>query len=210
MRFLKNNQFGVTMIELLIAIAIIGIMTSIAVVRISLTDDEVLRQATEQTAADLKQIRNLAASRVINENSQYPEGGYGIFFQDKMLDDPAYYVLFADNGHEGFQDYTCRIDPGSCPSTCSGYCDADIDTFVPDSIIKKHIYNEDLEISMHGLTNDHFFYTFQTEHTATTTYSGVNSFNLDINYPSVDTYSVLIADENPADDYVFGSIFVHK
>lgn len=62
MRFLKNNQFGVTMIELLIAIAIIGIMTSIAVVRISLTDDEVLRQATEQTAADLKQIRNLAAS----------------------------------------------------------------------------------------------------------------------------------------------------
>ncbi len=209
MWFLKNNQFGVTMIELLIAIAIIGIMTSIAVVRISLTDDEVLRQATEQTAADLKQIRNLAASRVINENSQYPEGGYGIFFQDKVLDDPAYYVLFADNGHEGFQDYSCRVDSG-CPATCSGYCDGDIDTFVPDAIIKKHIYNEDLEISMHGLTNDHFFYTFQTEHMATTTYSGVNSFNLDINYPSVDTYSVRISDDNSADDYVFGSIFVYQ
>ncbi len=209
MWFLKNNQFGVTMIELLIAIAIIGIMTSIAVVRVSLTDNEVLRQATEQTAADLKQIRNLAASRVINENSQYPEGGYGVFFHDKTDDDRAYYILFADNGHEGFQDYSCQIDPGSCPPACSGYCDAGA-TFVPDSIIKKYIYNEDLEIAMHGLPDEYFFYTFQTEHMATTTYSGINSFDLDINYPSVGTYSVLIADENPADDYVFGSIFVHQ
>src|SRR3989339_760540 len=77
-----KNQLGTTLIELLVAIAIIGIMSGIFVAQISLTDGEELNLVTERVAADLKQIRNLATSRGINENNVYPAGGYGIYFQD--------------------------------------------------------------------------------------------------------------------------------
>ncbi len=209
MGYIKNNQLGVTLIELLIAIAIIGIMTSIAVVRISLTDAEVLRQATEQTAADFRQIRNLASSRVINENNQYPDGGYGIFFANKTVDDPAYYVLFAENnGHNGYQDYSCRV--GSCPEHCNGYCDADPDTFIADAMIKKYIYDENLTVYMdNSPATPLFFYTFSTEHIATTTYSHSVSSIFAVNIHNTNGDDGLISVQDKVDDtYVFGSINV--
>lgn len=209
MGHIKNKQQGVTLIELLIAIAIIGIMTSVAVVRITLTDAEVLHQATEQTAADLRQIRNLAASRVINENSQYPVGGYGIFFQNVLSGNPAYYVLFAENnGHNSYQDYSCRAV--ICPAHCNDYCDANPDTFVPDALLKKYIYDENLTVYMDNIPAiSPFFYTFGTEHVATTNYShSLNSiFAVNIHNTNGDNGLISVQDKIN-DDYVFGSINV--
>lgn len=210
MGFIKNNHFGVTLIELLIAISIIAIMTSVFVLRISLNDNELLRQTTEQTLADFKQIRNLAASRVLNEDNQYPIGGYGIFFQDKIVNDPAYYVLFADNGHFGYQDYSCQVAPASCPAICDGYCDANLDTFVPDVLVKKYIYDEDFTVYMQGApTVDYFHYTFQTAHSATTTYQySQDSFVLKIANQAGGISTIQIPDDGVDDEYIFGSINV--
>lgn len=204
MAFLENNQQGTTLIELLVVIAIIGIMTSIFVVQIRLSASETLHQATEQTASDLKQLRNLTISRVINENNTFPVGGYGVFFNDAVS--PSYYVIYADNGHAGFQDYSCQVV--SCPAACNNYCDSDPNTFVPDATIKKYIYDSDITIypTNVGFPGSTFFYNFTSEHTATTSYSGGESLGVTIENTADGSTSEVDVLDYSADGYIWGNI----
>ncbi|MCB9802851.1 type II secretion system protein [Candidatus Nomurabacteria bacterium] len=203
----RRNHLGTTLIELLVAVAIIGIMTSIFVVQVRLSDAEKLHQATEQTAADLKQLRNLTISRVINENNSFPIGGYGIFFDDASS--PSSYTIYADNGHAGYQDYGCEGLIATCPAYCNNYCESSPD-FVPDAEIKKYLYDDDITVYPKDLgegTNI-FYYNFTSEHTATTSYSADESLEIILkNTANLQTSQVDILDLSD-DGYVWGNIRV--
>ena len=139
-----KKQSGTTLMELLVVISIIGIMTGIMVISVRQTDTEELKAVAERVVADFKQIRNLAASHVINEDNEYPAGGYGIYFDDSTT--PSEYIIFADDGQNpGYQD-------------------------TEDSMINKVLFSDDdLTIKpIPGNYNIQFYFTFITEHTANT------------------------------------------
>ena len=156
---LRNEQSGVTLIELLVAIAVIGIMTGIFVMQVSVSDNEQVEVITEKVASDVRQIRNLAASRVIGEDNQYPTGGYGMYFQDRNVTDPAYYVVFADDGQNiGYQSDE--------DSSMAKY-------IFPDQNVT--VYPSDLP------DTNTFYFTFIREHVATTSvpaYGGNEALSL--------------------------------
>lgn len=104
-----KNQSGFSFIELIIAIAIIIIISSVFIVNIRLNTQEDIQTKTEKLAADLRYIRNLAVSRAeykfadqSEDQRAYPAGGYGIFFNGSLARDK--YFLFADDGTQtGYQ-----------------------------------------------------------------------------------------------------------
>ena len=171
-----KNQQGTTLIELLVAMAIIGIMSAIFVSQINLTDNEELNMVTERVAADLKQVRNLATSRVINDQNVYPTGGYGIYFDDtKNTINYSYYVLFADDGVIGYDANT-------------------------DVIISKYIFpNSDLTVDPKaGGHKDTFYFIFVNEHTIATDIDLVDDAYDIIMQLSGNTNTIKITD--PAND----------
>lgn len=85
---------GTTLMEILVSVAIIGILSSVFLVNIRTTDREKLTIAAEQLAADLRQIRNMAFSRSVYDMNgilKYPQGGYGI-----AKSDDTSYLIYAD------------------------------------------------------------------------------------------------------------------
>ena len=161
---LKDKQ-GVTLIEIVISVTIMGILSSIFLVNIRTTDRERLTIAAEQLAADLRQIRNKAISRTIydmNSVLEYPSGGYGL----AVISGKDYaYKLFADNGQN--IDYQDGVD----------------------ELIKEIVLDDSFEIEVSG---SHFFVTFLTEHNIrhsgssipspiTVTYKG-NSIDISLDY----------------------------
>ena len=181
-----KNQLGTTLIELLVAIAIIGIMSGIFVAQISLTDGEELNLVTERVAADLKQIRNLATSRVINENNVYPAGGYGIYFQDyDGTGDSAYYILYADSGAPGYQS-------------------------ADDVIISKYIL-PDAGLTIFPFeyeTTDQFYFTFVNEHESQTDIPPKVSlgYSIRLNFKGQSTTNAILISDPAADTYTWGNI----
>lgn len=182
-----KNQLGTTLIELLVAIAIIGIMSGIFVAQISLTDSEELNLVTERVAADLKQIRNLATSRVINENNVYPAGGYGINFvdSDQMFGETAYYILYADSGVAGYQS-------------------------ADDVIISKYIFpNDDLTIyPKENEANNDFYFTFINEHETVTDLvnSPPDGYSMLIKFRAGGPINTIRISDPAADTYTWGNI----
>ncbi|PLX25761.1 hypothetical protein C0580_01640 [Candidatus Parcubacteria bacterium] len=121
MKKIIKNKDGFSFIELMIAIAIIMLISAAFVVNIRVNTQEDIRAKTEKVAADIRYIRNLAISRAeyqfegqTEEEKTYPPGGYGVYFngnQDK-------YIIFADNGNnDGYQSaedealYEVSVDP---------------------------------------------------------------------------------------------------
>ncbi len=133
---LKDKQ-GVTLIEIVVSVTIMGILSSVFLVNIRTTDRERLTIAAEQLAADLRQIRNRAISRTIydmDDALEYPSGGYGL----AVVSGKNYaYKLFADNGvTPGYQDGV-------------------------DELIKEIVLDNSFVI---GVNSTYFFITFLTEH----------------------------------------------
>lgn len=177
-----KNQQGTTLIELLVAMAIIGIMSAIFVSQINLTDGEELNMVTERVAADLKQIRNLSTSRVINEDNIYPLGGYGMYFDNSG--EYAYYILFANDIKNGY-------DPEY------------------DVIVSKYIFpNKEIRVYPKSEeSTQQFVFAFINEHEAYTDIErkpgGLEySISLDLN----GARNTIAVSDPSEDDYVWGNV----
>ncbi|MBT4210150.1 MAG: hypothetical protein HOE19_04540 [Candidatus Komeilibacteria bacterium] len=104
-----SNQAGLTFIELMMAIAIIVLISIISVVYIKGDIMDEVDMATDQLAADIRYTRNLATSNTIHHFSAtttadvrdlgdiYPPGGYGIYTNRTA----GTYTIFADSGIDG-------------------------------------------------------------------------------------------------------------
>ncbi len=99
-----NNKFGFSLMELMTVIAIIGIMTSIAVPYYTQNRDaKALSFGMEQIVSDIRMAQNYAYSTLETDGS-YPVGGYGINF----LIDSNEYIIFADQ--DGNMEYNSGDD----------------------------------------------------------------------------------------------------
>lgn len=183
-----RNTKGTTLIELLVAMTIIGIMTAIFVSQISLSNEEQLDMVTERLVADFKQIRNLATSRVINENNVYPPGGYGIYFDDSHTAGNSYYILFADDG----------VTPGYDEGV--------------DIIISKYIL-PDSNLTFYPIDHqeiDKFYFTFVNEHEAVTDVEPKepDGYSILIQFKDTAPINTIRISDPAVDDYVWGNINV--
>lgn len=89
---------GFTLVELLIAIAIVGIITTIMVVNFWREGQRgELRQAAEVLASNLRKVQNMGMTGQ-SLGGSVPAGGFGIYF-DKA--GPAEYKLFGDKVADG-------------------------------------------------------------------------------------------------------------
>lgn len=139
-----KNQTGVTFIELMVAIAVIAIISSIFVINIQESKKQQIKRFTQKMAADVRYVRSLATSRAVHqfsgqteEEAVYPPGGYGIFFTQNP--EPDRYYIYADNGNQdGFQ-------------------------WGQDEWIS-YVDLEDLDITdANHISSVHFYFTFYTE-----------------------------------------------
>ena len=109
MKNLFKNRSGFSFIELMIAIAIIMIISAAFVVNVRLNTQESIETKTEKIASDVRYLRNLAVSRAkyqfvgqTEAEKAYPPGGYGIYFNGNVTQHK--YFLYADDGTQvGYQ-----------------------------------------------------------------------------------------------------------
>ena len=191
-----KNRAGFTLMEVLIAIAIISIMSSFFIISISKNDLEAeIVIENEKLMADIRYARNLAMSRTVHDfgtGEQYPAGGYGIYFED-LSTASAKYIVFADAGTLGFanEDYVIK------------------ETIISNSAIELNDYIAD---------RSNFYFTFVTENQVNTnmalsvrnTYE-VEMLNRGPGYPTSGYRSVINIGErslNSANEleYVWGNI----
>ncbi len=107
-KILKDNK-GLTFVELMVAIAVIAIISSMFVINIQESKKQQIERYNQKMAADVRYVRNLAISRTVHqfsgqteEEAIYPPGGYGVFFTQNPT--PDRYYVYADNGNQvGFQ-----------------------------------------------------------------------------------------------------------
>ena len=94
-----HDKNGFTLIELIIVIAIIGIMLAITVPQYSkFCDSRALSLGEDQVVNDIRMVQNYAYS-ILKNNGFFPVGGYGINF----LKDSNEYIVFADE--DGDMEY---------------------------------------------------------------------------------------------------------
>lgn len=152
--FNKNaTKQGLTYIELLVAIGIIAILSTVSVFYIKRNAREDVRRTTEQLAADIRLIRNMSISRTAyNFGSgvvEYPEDGYGIYFADPTTSGQvSYYILYAGVGEDNF-------DGGGSPTG--------------DRIIKRvNLSNARIELNDINSSRSDFYFIFLTENSIST------------------------------------------
>lgn len=173
-----KDKRGTTLVEIIVSVAIIGVLSSIFLVNIRLNDKDRLIVAAEQLAADLRQIRNMAFSRTIydmNGTLEYPPGGYGLVVEEGNSNT---YKIFAENSYN------------------NGY-QAD-----EDELIKEIILDDTFIIQKN---NTFFYLIFSTEHNIQ--YSGTSlDIPIIISY-SADSINITL-DYLETEDNYWGKIIV--
>lgn len=101
----KNIQ-GLTLIEIVIAIFIIAIITTVFVFSVRANEDEKLDLAAEQLVSDIRFARNLAISRTVTDFEDgngpvYPPGGY---VMEAWSEDYFYFIYAEKNTDLGYHD----------------------------------------------------------------------------------------------------------
>ncbi len=82
---------GLTLIEILVVIALIGVISTVVVINNKRSVKYKLTSTSDQLLSDIKRVRNMATSRVvIPGTNDFPIGGYGL-----MLNDPTNYKIVA-------------------------------------------------------------------------------------------------------------------
>jgi prepilin-type N-terminal cleavage/methylation domain-containing protein len=191
-----RNQKGLTFIELMIAIAIIVIISSISVLYIRGDIIDEIEMTTDQLAADIRLTRNMAVSRTTYDfgggaGLEYPAGGYGIY-TDKAA---GTYTIFAES---------------SAPGVADGYDVGD------DGIVKVVTLENNL-IKIGDAYKDsvaaNSYFTFKSETEATTDLianSGTGKFRIEIDYsldwPAQSYRGILTLGEDSDDGLVLVSL----
>ncbi|PWB38542.1 MAG: hypothetical protein C3F02_03395 [Parcubacteria group bacterium] len=106
-KFKFKSRSGLTIIELLIVIAIMGIISATFYINVNNDNRKKLVAAGEELINNLRRVRNMAASQTTykfagDSEAVFPPGGYGIVFDGTT--EPAKYFLYADKsaGNPGF------------------------------------------------------------------------------------------------------------
>ncbi len=87
-----NNQKGLSIIELMTVIAIIGILTSVAVIGWRERGEGLaLKRSAHQLSQDIRKVQELAM-RAEDFEGTISRGGFGI----RLIGGVSYYILFAD------------------------------------------------------------------------------------------------------------------
>lgn len=94
-----QNQQGLTLIELIIVIAIMGIISATFYINTNISSRQQVEQSTEELLGSLRLVRNMVTSQTGHKFAgdsvaQYPAGGYGISFDGTLS--PARYFMYAD------------------------------------------------------------------------------------------------------------------
>jgi prepilin-type N-terminal cleavage/methylation domain-containing protein len=97
-KFIKNKS-GLTLIEIIVVIFIVGVITTVFVYGIRIDDDQKLDLAADQLVADIRHARNLAVSRTVvdfedGNDPVYPPGGYVMEFWPSDY----FYFIYAEKG----------------------------------------------------------------------------------------------------------------
>ncbi len=186
-----HNQSGYTMFELLISLAIIVIISSIVVIQIQVRDVDKVRITTEELASNLRQVRNLATSRIADASSEFPIGGYGINFNnDEDSPDRYSYLIFGDvDGNGG---YTSGVD----------------------SIIDQINYRDQdklMIVPSHAIDSSSFTIIFKNEHQIISNISPDPMslvYSLDVRYLGTPQKAIVQIYDKNLDGYTWGSINV--
>ena len=97
-----NKKNGFTMIELLIVMAIIGIVATIVLPSYNKArNSKDLHLGREQISSDIRMAQNYSFN-ILKFDGAFPEGGYGIHFD---IGNPKKYIIFADKGPSPNQTY---------------------------------------------------------------------------------------------------------
>lgn len=101
---IKNNQ-AFSLMELLVVIGIMVILTSATIASIHFNRHQKVRQLSEMVASDIRLVRNMVTSRVVNPTfGAYPPGGYGMVMYAVGSTENSYYTIFAESGDsDGYQ-----------------------------------------------------------------------------------------------------------
>ncbi len=89
----KRNNFGYTYLDLMLSIAIIGILSALSIITFSsYQHNSDVRIATLKLASDIRQAQNYALG-LKEFNGSAPSGGWGVFLQSANNNK---YIIFAD------------------------------------------------------------------------------------------------------------------
>jgi len=89
-----NDKSGFTMIELLVVMAIMGIIAAIALPSYNKArNSKELLLAREQIAGDIRMAQNYSYNVLKFTDGSFPAGGYGVHFD---ISTPKKYIIFAD------------------------------------------------------------------------------------------------------------------
>ncbi|PWB38543.1 MAG: hypothetical protein C3F02_03400 [Parcubacteria group bacterium] len=106
---IKSKQLGMTLVELLIVIAIMGILSLTFYFYTRPNLKKQVELSTEELLGNLRQVRSLAVNKATHKfantsEAVFPPGGYGIVFDNTA--DQAKYFVYADKSFHsgGFQE----------------------------------------------------------------------------------------------------------